>query len=125
MALHPGSNATADSAHGGGGAVTSADGIGGWGKDSAGANTLRLLVTAFNPAAKTADATPVTVQVAFERPAEWGGGAMQIKNSVLNRTTSPFDAIWADGHANGWLTSPSDANVYPLSMAEPHMLTDA
>lgn len=107
-ALHPGSNATAapdasttgtGSLHsslryGGGGAVTSADGIGGWVEGSGGAKELRLLVTAFNPTAKTADAEPVTVQVSFGRPAEWdaaaaggagagrSGGMMQMRSST-------------------------------------------
>jgi hypothetical protein len=47
-----------------------------------------------------------------------------MQTSVLNRSTSTFDAIYRDGKANGWLTDPSDPNVYPLSKFFRHMLTD-
>ena len=126
-ALHPGSNASTPSGgqQRGGAAVTSADGIGGWGDDADGVTTLRLLVTAFNPAAKTADAAPVHVVITFERPTPSWGERAQMKSAVLNRSTSTFDAIWADALANGWLRNASDPNVYPLTKAEPSMLTTA
>ena len=44
---------------------------------------------------------------------------------MLNRTTSTFDAIWAEARAKSWLRNASDPNVYPLSLAEPSMLTEA
>jgi hypothetical protein len=142
MALHPGSNATvtrpdsSDAASVGQGhiaAVTSADGIGGWAADAAtttGSQELRLLLTAFSPETKTTDGPPVTIQIAFTQPSEWAtvqarGGRHQVKSASLNRSTSPFDAIWRAGAANDWLTNASDPNVYPLSKAEPPMLTRA
>ena len=107
-------------------AVTSADGIAGWAEDgTSGAPELRILVTAFSPAAKTTDGAPVTVQISFARPREWlsssaagsrpsGAGAMQVKSAWLNRSSSAFDAVWRIGAANGWLYNASDPNVYHL-----------
>ena len=134
MALRPGSNSTAtppDDTTGVGGrhrrvAVTSADGIGGWGEDESGALELRLLITTFSPATKTADGKPVNVQISFILPLQWSATSrMQVKSAVLNRSTSTFDAIWRSGAKKGWLTNASDPNVYPLSKAEPPMLTRA
>ena len=63
-----------------GAAVTSADGIGGWGEDAAGSPELRLLVTAFSPETKTADGKPVHVEITFPRPPEWAAvTGMQVR----------------------------------------------
>ena len=116
---------------------------------------LRLLVTAFSPKHKTSDGDPVTASVSFKRPERWtklaktsnspGSNAtlhetrpnvqiddepstqlqLQIRTATLDRSSSPFDAIWRDGYANGWLTNASDRNVYPLSKSVRTMLTNA
>ena len=107
--------------------TTSADGLAGFSEDG---RTLRLLVAAFDPTCKTSDGPPARVEIAFQRPASWAASAaspkmLELRSATLNRSTSPFDALLLDAQQNGWLTNASDPNVYPLSKAAMHMLTDA
>ena len=150
-ATEPGSNATK---HGSPSAATSVDGIGGWtASTDDNLQELRLLVTAFSPKHKTSDGDPVQVSVSFKRPEYWmptdtktpvrrlessttttrlpvddiirTQPPLQIRTATLDRSNSPFDSIWRDGYANGWLTNASDPNVYPLSLSIRTMLTKA
>lgn len=131
-AVEPGSNATQRGA--------SVDGIGGWStaeaalmgqngsEHSTTKSELRLLLVAFSPKTKTEDGDVINVSVSFDRPADWPTHSptlLQARTATLDRASSPFDAIWREGYANGWLTNSSDANVYPLSLSVTTMLTKA
>ena len=125
--ISPGSNYSAG---------TSADGIGLYNPST---DEFGLLVTAFSPVHKTQDGTPVTIQIKFCVPENWINLFrstdsnntnyypqvlnLEWKSTVLNRSTSTFDAIWREAKSNGWLTDPSDPNVYPLSKSRRDMLT--
>ena len=128
-ASEPGSNATQRG--------VSADGIGGWStaetalmnqngsEHSTTKSELRLLLVAFSPKTKTEDGDVVNVSVSFDMPVDWRAHSLQVRTATLDRASSPFDAIWREGYANGWLTNSSDANVYPLSLSVMKMLTTA
>ena len=121
--------------------ITSVDGLGSWvvpttvGGSTVDGSTqqlleLRLLITAFNPLHKTKDGEMVVVETHFQRPAAWSlllsstkPMAFEISIATLNRTTSPFDRALVDARSHGWLTDAADPNVYPLSKAEPPLMT--
>lgn len=111
-AAHAGSNASTTQG-------TSSDGLGGWSTDGA---ELRLLLTAFSP--HKSDTDSVHVQVSFKVSKQWKSSGFtplqfQMRSSILDSSTSVYNAIYREAKNEGWLANPSDPNVYRLS----HMLT--